>query len=67
MLRILRYLIFVGLIVGWQARAKTQDTAVPAGTLLHCTLEEPNFSSATANVGDPVFCHLGNLDSGTER
>src|SRR5229473_1386418 len=35
-----------------------QDQLVPAGTLLQCTLEEPNFSSATASVGDPVLCHL---------
>src|SRR5258708_24787838 len=35
-----------------------QDQLVPAGTLLQCTLEEPNFSSATAGVGDPVLCHL---------
>jgi hypothetical protein len=35
-----------------------QDQLVPAGTLLQCTLEEPNFSSATATVGDPVLCHL---------
>jgi len=36
----------------------SQDQLVPAGTLLQCTLEEPNFSSATAAVGDPVLCHL---------
>src|SRR5260370_7948033 len=35
-----------------------QDQLVPAGTILQCTLEEPNFSSATAAVGDPVLCHL---------
>lgn len=35
-----------------------QDLLVPAGTLLQCTMEEPNFSSATASVGDPVLCHL---------
>jgi hypothetical protein len=35
-----------------------QDLLVPAGTLLQCTLDEPNFSSATAAVGDPVLCHL---------
>jgi hypothetical protein len=35
-----------------------QDQLVPAGTLLQCTLDEPNFSSATAAVGDPVLCHL---------
>jgi hypothetical protein len=34
------------------------DQLVPAGTLLQCTLDEPNFSSATAAVGDPVLCHL---------
>jgi len=35
-----------------------QDLLVPAGTLLQCTLDEPNFSSATAAIGDPVVCHL---------
>lgn len=35
-----------------------QDLLVPAGTLLQCTLDEPNFSSATAAVGDPLLCHL---------
>jgi hypothetical protein len=37
-------------------------TIVPAGTLLHCTLDEPNFSSRTAQVGDPVLCHLNSLE-----
>ncbi len=37
---------------------QAQDTVVPAGTLLRCTMSEPNFSSATAQVGDPVLCHL---------
>jgi hypothetical protein len=31
---------------------------LPAGTLLKCTLNEPNLSSATIAVGDPVLCHL---------
>ena len=31
---------------------------MPAGTLLQCTLNEPNLSSATAAIGDPVLCHL---------
>lgn len=38
-----------------------QDILVPAGTLLRCTMSEPNFSSATAQVGDPVLCHLGSV------
>ena len=49
------------LFFGLQLSAKAQDTVVPAGTLIHCTLSEPNFSSATASVGDPVVCHLSSL------
>jgi hypothetical protein len=40
------------------AAVHAQDLLVPAGTLLQCTMDEPNFSSATAAVGDPVLCHL---------
>jgi len=40
------------------ARAAKEEM-IPAGTLLHCTLDEPNFSAKTAQVGDPVLCHLG--------
>ena len=40
------------------ATVRAQDLLVPAGTLLQCTLDEPNFSSATAAIGDPVLCHL---------
>jgi hypothetical protein len=38
--------------------ASARDVVVPAGTLLQCTLSEPNLSSATVDVGDPVLCHL---------
>jgi hypothetical protein len=38
--------------------ASARDIVLPAGTLLQCTLNEPNFSSATVDVGDPVLCHL---------
>jgi hypothetical protein len=38
--------------------AAARDIVLPAGTLLKCTLNEPNFSSKTAEVGDPVVCHL---------
>lgn len=38
--------------------AGAREMVLPAGTLLQCTLSEPNFSSATASVGDPVLCHL---------
>jgi hypothetical protein len=43
------------------ARAATSDEIIPAGTLLQCTLDEPNFSSKTAQVGDPVLCYLSHV------
>jgi hypothetical protein len=54
----------IGVLVGAMAllvsasTIHSQDLLVPAGTLLQCTLDEPNFSSATAAIGDPVLCHL---------
>ena len=45
----------------FQGSTRAQEVVVPAGTLLHCTLDEPNFSSATAAVGDPVLCYLRSL------
>lgn len=61
MRRISAYLIFTFVILGLQASTKAQDILVPAGTLIRCTLDEPNFSSATADIGDPVICHLSSL------
>src|SRR2546425_688136 len=61
MRRISAYLIFSLVFLGIQTSTKAQDILVPAGTLLKCTLDEPNFSSATADVGDPVVCHLSSL------
>lgn len=49
--------VFLSSIV---VQAATRDL-IPAGTLLHCTMDEPNFSSKTAQVGDPVLCNLGPL------
>ena len=43
------------------ARAQTSEFIVPAGTLFQCTLNEPRFSSETAQVGDPVLCNIGSL------
>jgi hypothetical protein len=50
--------------VAFPTVAAAQDRSeviVPAGTLLRCTLDEPNFSTKTAEVGDPVLCHLNEL------
>jgi hypothetical protein len=49
--------VFLSSIV---VQAATRDL-IPAGTLLHCTMDEPNFSPKTAQVGDPVLCNLGPL------
>ncbi len=48
----------LGLFVFSSQDASARDVVLPAGTLLQCTLNEPNFSSATVDVGDPVLCHL---------
>jgi hypothetical protein len=50
--------IAVGMLVFAGAVCGQKDLLVPAGTLLECTMNEPDFSSATATVGDPVLCHL---------
>ena len=52
------YATLVATVLGLTADASAREIVLPAGTLLQCTLNEPNFSSATAEVGDPVVCHL---------
>src|SRR5260370_30104483 len=37
--------------------AVAKEVVLPAGTLMTCMMDEPNFSSATASVGDPFLCH----------
>ncbi len=58
--RALMFFLFLILSLSFATKARAQDL-IPAGTLLQCTLNEPNFSSATANVGDPVVCYLKSL------
>ncbi len=41
--------------------ASAREMVLPAGTLLKCTMDEPNLSSATIAVGDPVLCHLHSI------
>jgi hypothetical protein len=60
----LRPALLLALIVCLANAAEAQIAAgevLPAGTLLQCTLDEPNFSSHTAQLGDPVLCHVGAL------
>jgi hypothetical protein len=61
MRRSIGYLAVCTLLLGVAASTKAQDILVPAGTLLRCTMDEPNFSSKTADIGDPVICHLAAL------
>lgn len=58
MKRLIAVLVSAVAILVCASVVHAQDLLVPAGTLLQCTLNEPNFSSATAAVGDPVLCHL---------
>src|ERR1700719_3267270 len=58
MRRLIGVLVSVAALLVWVPAIHAQDRLVPAGTLRQCTLDEPNFSSATAAVGDPVLCHL---------
>lgn len=55
------FLLTVLLCVSVNIVARASDEIVPAGTLLQCTVSEPNFSSKTAQVGDPVLCYLGHV------
>lgn len=52
---------FTALIFTLTSVAKAQSVVVPAGTLLRCTMDEPNFSSKTASIGDPFVCHLSSV------
>jgi hypothetical protein len=55
------FLLTIVFCVSVPILARASDEIVPAGTLLQCTVSEPNFSSKTAQVGDPVLCYLGHV------
>jgi hypothetical protein len=52
--------------IGWaqqgEAVVQVGGTFLPAGTLLGCTLDEPNFSTQTARPGDPVLCRTTSVE-----
>jgi hypothetical protein len=49
--------------MGWAQQVAVQNgTYLPAGTLLGCTLDEPNFNSQTARPGDPVLCRTTSVE-----
>ena len=52
------YATLAATVFALSAGASAREVVLPAGTLLQCTMNEPNFSPATVEVGDPVLCHL---------
>src|SRR6516162_141304 len=58
MRRLIGVMVSAAAVLVSAATVRAQDILVPAGTLLQCTMDEPNFSSKTAAIGDPVLCHL---------
>src|SRR5271166_152031 len=55
------------LALTFTVNAAARDVVLPAGTLLKCTLNEPNLSSATVAIGDPILCHLhGQVEFGQQ-
>jgi hypothetical protein len=52
------FAVLVVALLSLTLSASAREMVLPAGTLLQCTMNEPNFSSATVAVGDPVLCHL---------
>ncbi len=57
MQRKILFLIYPLVFLGLQPGTRAQQIVLPAGTLLRCAFNEPNFSSETAQLGDPVLCH----------
>ena len=62
----LRRSVFLTLVLGVITTGAAQsvpEQVLPAGTLLQCTLDEPNFSSQTAQPGDPILCNVSSLSA----
>jgi hypothetical protein len=52
------YVVLAISLLSLTLSASAREMVLPAGTLLQCTMNEPNFSSSTVAPGDPVLCHL---------
>lgn len=57
MTRIFDYVLLALAFLTPSSALLARDIPVPAGTLIRCTIDEPNFSARTANVGDPIVCY----------
>lgn len=49
------FLVLMAMVWGQNLRAGDVDIA--AGTLVQCTVDEPNFSTRTAKVDEPLVCY----------
>ncbi len=38
------------------------EQLIPAGSVMQCVVSEPNLSSKTAHIGDPVLCQVGHSE-----
>src|SRR5580700_887921 len=55
------YVVLAASLLSLTLSASAREMVLPAGTLLQCTMNEPNFSPSTVAVGDPVLCHLHSM------
>jgi len=55
--RLLRNSILTFLVISPWAQLCARDVTLIAGTLVQCTVNEPNFSSRTAKNGEPLVCY----------
>src|SRR6266852_2283608 len=53
-----RFVVLALACVALHVDLHAQEITLRAGRLLQCTLEEPDFSSRTAQIGEPVVCYL---------
>lgn len=53
-----RYMFLPAAFLLLSLNTPAQSIPVHAGTLVQCTLDEPNFSAKTVQIGDPVICYL---------
>jgi len=58
MRRLFQSLAVLPMLFTWPSDLAAQSITLRAGTIIRCTLEEPNFSSRTAQIGEPVICYL---------
>lgn len=49
------------IVLAAQATLCAQQVIVPAGTIIHCTIEDSKLSSKTEALDDPILCDTGNL------